>query len=307
MAHRVFVTGASGFVGRSTVRALVLRGHEVSALVRSGRLEIDGVGVVQGDLFDAESLDRGMRGCDAVIHLVGIIQEKKSKGVTFERIHIEGTRAVLDAARRAGIRRHVQMSALGTRSDAVSTYHRTKFEAEELVRHSGLEWTILRPSMIHGPGGEFMQMEAGWVRGTRAPWLFMPYFGRGMFGQAGSGKIQPVYVEDVARALIDCIDNRVTIGKTYELAGPDVLTWPGLHRLVSQKLVGKERLAVAIPAWYAKVLASLVPQALLPFNQDQVIMAIEDNVTCRMPEFLQDFGWQPQSLSATLDVYAAKL
>src|SRR4029079_943824 len=123
----------------------------------------------------------------AVIHLVGIIMERRHKRVTFERIHFEGTHSIVDAAQRNGIRRYLHMSALGTRHDAVSTYHRTKYAAEEYVRASGLDWTIFRPSLIHGPRGEFIQMEAAWARYKAPPFLFMPYFGRGFFGRGGAG------------------------------------------------------------------------------------------------------------------------
>ena len=105
---------------------------------------------MRGGLFEAAALDEGMRGCDAVVHLVGIIRERPSRGVTFGAVHLEGTRRVVDAAARNGVRRYVHMSALGTRPDAASDYHRTKYEAEEYVRAGGSDWTIFRPSLIHG-------------------------------------------------------------------------------------------------------------------------------------------------------------
>src|SRR5206468_414885 len=120
-----------------------------------------------------------------------IIMEKPSKGITFERIHFEGAKNVIDAAVRNGVRRFVHMSALGVRADAVSTYHRTKFAAEQYLRASGLDWTIFQPSLIHGPRGEFMRMEALWARGMLPPFLFMPYFGGGFMGWRGAGKLQP--------------------------------------------------------------------------------------------------------------------
>src|SRR5262252_7117141 len=109
------------------------------------------------------------------------------------------------------------MSALGTRPDAVSTYHKTKFAAEQYVRGSGLDWTIFRPSLIHGPKGEFLQMEAKWARYAAPPFLFMPYFGAGPFGTGGAGKLQPVYVKDVARAFADALSNRKTIGEIFPI------------------------------------------------------------------------------------------
>jgi len=191
MAGTVFVTGASGFVGEAVVQELLERGYEVNALVHR-RPIVSAAGRVHsidGDLFDTKVLEKGMRGASAVIHLVGIIFENRFSGVTFERMHLEATESVIDAAKTAGVKRYIQMSALGTRMDAVSIYHQTKFAAEQYVRGSGLDWTIFRPSMIHGAKGEFMQMVSKWVRKKAPPFFAMPYFkGRRRGGQP---QIQP--------------------------------------------------------------------------------------------------------------------
>jgi nucleoside-diphosphate-sugar epimerase len=309
MPGRVFVTGGSGFVGSAVIDALLARGYGVNALVNrrqlTGRPQ-DAVRSIKGGLFDPAALDEGIAGAEAVVHLVGIIMERPSRGVTFERIHFEGTRAVVDAALRNGVRRYVQMSALGVRPDAVSTYHKTKYRAEQYVRASGLDWTIIRPSLIHGPGGEFMRMEANWARRKAPPFLFMPYFGAGPFGRGGAGMLQPVHVDDVARAFVDSLANPKTIGEVYPLGGPDRLTWPQLHRTCARAVVGRERRVIALPAWYAKLLTAVVPRALLPFNRDQVIMSHEDN-TCDLTKFRRDFGWDPRPFEPTLSEYAAKL
>lgn len=304
---RVFVTGGSGFVGSAVIEQLLEKGHEVRALVNRRDLGFgERVSSVRGDLFDAEALQRGMSGADAVIHLVGIIMERPSKGVTFERIHHQGTRSVVDAARRAGVKRYVHMSALGTRPDAVSTYHKTKFAAEEYVRASGLDWTIFRPSMIHGPRGELMQMEAKWARKKAPPFLFMPYFGAGAMGRGGAGKLQPVSVKDVARAFVEALTNPKTIGEVYPLAGSQVLTWPQMHQIAAQAIVGKKRWVMALPVWKAKLLTRIVPGALLPFNRDQVIMSQEDN-TADMTKFVDAFGWTPGAFENDVKGYAGEL
>ncbi|HTL30781.1 MAG TPA: NAD(P)H-binding protein [Tepidisphaeraceae bacterium] len=307
MAGRVFVTGASGFVGSAIVDELTSRGFAVNALVNRRSLpDHPEVTVIKGDLFDPVALDRGMQGCSAVIHLVGIIMEKRSQGLTFERMHFEGTQAVVDAAKRNGIKRYAHMSALGTRFGAVSDYHKTKFRAEEYVRASGLDWTIFRPSLIHGPGGEFMQMEAKWARFKAPPFLFMPYFGRGLFGFGGAGKLQPVFVNDVARAFVDALENRRTIGEVYPIAGPDVVTWPQLHTNVSHEVVHHKRWIMPMPVWVARILASILPARLLGFNRDQLIMSQEDNTT-DLTKFVDHFGWQPQPFGSSLSQYADQL
>ncbi|MGB7157409.1 MAG: complex I NDUFA9 subunit family protein [Tepidisphaeraceae bacterium] len=306
MAGRVFITGGSGFVGSAVIDELVARGYSVNALVNRKKLDRADVESIPGDLFDDRALEAGLRGCDAVIHLVGIIMEKPSKGITFERIHHQGAARVVDAAKRAGVRRYVHMSALGVRPNAVSAYHRTKCLAEEYVRDSGLDWTIFRPSFIHGPHGEFMQMEAKWARRKAPPFLFMPYFGGGLFGTGGAGRLQPIYVGDVARAFVDAIEKPKTIGEVYPLGGPDVVTWPQMHHTVSRAIVGRERAAIPIPAWYAKALTHVVPGALLPFNRDQVIMSQEEN-TCDLSKFTDAFEWTPRGFEEAVKGYASQL
>jgi NADH dehydrogenase len=263
------------------------------------------VGLVEGDLLDGPTLEAGMHGCTSVIHLVGIIREKPRQGVTFDRVHREGTIAVVEAARRAGVRRLVHMSALGTRPDAISNYHRTKHQAEQAVQTSGLDWTIIRPSLIHGPGGELMRMEAMWARKKAPPPLFftpfMPYF-----GGKRAGRIQPVYVKDVARAFVDAIEKPKTIGRVYELGGPKAMTWPKFHRICARAIVGQERWTAAMPVGVAKLLCAVGIAPLLGFNRDQVIMSLEDN-TCDLTKFTDDFGWGPNDFEETLQTYAGRL
>ena len=307
MPGRVFVTGGSGFVGSAVIDALLERGYAVNALFNRRPVARSGdVRSIKGNLFDQPALDEGLRGCEAVIHLVGIIMEIPSKGLTFQRIHFEGAASIIDAVRRAGVRRFVHMSALGVRPDAVSDYHKTKFRAEQYLRQSGLDWTILRPSLIHGPGGEFMQMEAKWARMKAPPFLFMPYFGAGPLGRGGAGLLQPVHVKDVARAFVEALEKPGTIGEIYPLAGPDQVTWPELHRICAEAVIGRRRWVMALPVWKAKLLTHLIPAPLLPFNRDQVIMSQEDNTT-DLSKFIHDFGWTPRPFESSLREYAKGL
>lgn len=307
MPTGVFLTGGSGFVGSAVIAELLAQGHSINALTHRVSLPAGNPNLreIHGELFDSSVLDQGMSGCDAAIHLVGIIMEKPSQGITFERMHFEATRQMVDAARRNKVRRYIHMSALGTRPDAVSEYHRTKWKAEQYVRDSGLNWTIFRPSLIHGPGG-FMAMEARWAKKSAPPFVAMPYFGKGLFGLGGAGLLQPVYVKDVARAFVQAIDTPASILKTFELAGPERFTWPQFHAAAAQEIVGKRRLAAPLPAWFAKLLASAGLGPLLNFSRDQVVMSQEDNVGDPVP-FETDFGWKFRPFRDSLREYVARL
>jgi len=187
---KIFISGGTGFVGERVCRALRERGHELRLLVhrRLGAAE-SGIEVIEGDVTRLESFAAGVNGCDAVINLVGIIREFPERGITFERLHVQATAGLLEATRKAGISRYLQMSALGTRPAAASAYHQTKWRAEELVRASGLEWTVFRPSLIFGPRDAFINMLAAQLR--LAP--VMPVIG------SGSYRLQPIHADDVAR------------------------------------------------------------------------------------------------------------
>ena len=306
MAGTVFVTGAGGFVGTAVCEELSERGYAVNALVhrRAVQATTGGIKSIQGDLFDARALEEGMRGAVAVIHLVGIILEKRAQGITFHRMHVQGTKRVVDAAVGAGVRRYVHMSALGARPDAASEYHKTKYTAEEYVRASSLEWTIFRPSLIHGPKGEFMGMVNAWVRKKAPPFFAMPYF-RGRRRGAGMPEIQPVYVKDVARAFVDATEKPKTIGEVYPVGGAKRYTWPGFYRMSARLIRGRERWVTGIPVQVAKLMAKL-GGPLVPFNRDQIIMSQEDS-TADLTKFKTDFGWEPRGLEETLPTYAAQL
>ena len=308
MPERIFVTGSSGFVGSAVIEQLLEKGYDVAALLHCGSLKAGGdrVREVRGDIFSAAALDEGMAGCQGVIHLVGIISENPAQGITFERIHHQGAIHVIEAAHRARIKRFIHMSALGARPEAPSEYHRTKYAAEKALHGSGLDWTIFQPSLIHGPDGEFLKMEAAWARGKSPPWLFMPYFGGGLLGWAKPTSVQPVFVEDVARAFVEALDKPAAVGQTYPLGGSQALTWRQMHHLAAEIFTGKRKAAIPIPTWCAKALTHLVPASLLPFSRDQVIMSQEDSV-CDMSRFLADFGWTPGGFEQTLGAYAARV
>jgi NADH dehydrogenase len=238
-----------------------------------------------------------------VIHLVGIIMERPHQGQTFEKIHVESTNRLISAASHHGVKRWIHMSALGTRPNAVSRYHQSKWRAEEHVRESDIPFTIIRPSIIHGHDGEFMQMVKGFCRGNSPP--FLPYFGSGLFGQRGGGHVQPAWVEDVARCFVDALSNPATINETYPLGGPEVYTWPQLYTTCQRYIPGANlrKKPKAVPVWLAKLVAG---KPLVPFNRDQVIMSQEDS-TCQTSKVEQDFNFKLAPFEPTFAEYAAKI
>ena len=153
----ILVTGGTGFVGSHLIQRMCKEGLPVRAVARSPdkvqALKDLGVEVVKGDVSDKASLEQATAGVERVIHLVGIIQE--SPGETFHGVHVDGTRNLLEAAKKNNVRGFFYQSALGARPNAKSEYHKTKWEAEELVRASGIPYTILRPSLIYGSGDRF--------------------------------------------------------------------------------------------------------------------------------------------------------
>lgn len=304
-SKQIALTGATGFVGRHVVSRLLSRGYRIHTLVRDPQklaTKDTHLKPVVGDLFDDHAIEELLRGCDAVVHLVGIIMEKPAAGQTFQRVHVEATQRLLTAVKHAGIKRWIQMSALGSRPDAVSTYHRTKWQAEEAVRDSGLGWTIFRPSIIHGPDGEFMRMVKDFWTKRFPP--FVPYFGAGVFGKNGAGRLQPIHVEDVATCFADAVDNPLAGGETYPLGGPDVLTWPQLYTIVRNHLPSPRRKQiVAVPVWYASLIAGLPG---VPFNRDQVIMSQEDS-TCGIEKAQEHFKIKFSPFEDTFTGYASKL
>jgi uncharacterized protein YbjT (DUF2867 family) len=133
-----------------------------------------------------------------------------------------------------------------------------------------------------------------WASGKSVPYVFMPFFGRGVIGQSAA-RLQPIRVEDVARAFVDCIDRPDTIHKTLDLAGPDRFTWPQMYRLFAKHTLGKSKPAIGVPIWYARLLTRIAPASLLPFNRAQVEMAGEDNVAADNT-IESYFGWRPERM-----------
>ena len=267
----ILITGAAGYVGRAVVAEARKEGFPLRAVVRNPKsaqwlAKQYGVDLVHGNLIQPASLAGCCDGVNCVIHLVGIINEWKEN--TFQRVHVDSTVNILDEAKRAGVKRFIHMSALGARPNAVSRYHQTKWEAEEAVRKSGLAWTIFRPSLIYGAGDRSVRVLAKLVR--LSP--FVPVIGN------GQTTIQPVPVELVAQAFLRAIRNDSTVGKVYDLVGPEPFTWNELYdKLLAQ--AGRLKPKIHIPIPIARIQGAVMEKLSKypPLNREQVIMAQENN------------------------------
>ena len=225
---KVLVAGGTGFIGSYLCRELVERGHEVTALSRSPEDTPEGVDSAVGDVTAYDSIAPAVEGQDAVVNLVALspLFEPKGGNEMHDRIHRGGTENLVTAAEAGDVERFVQMSALGADPDGDTAYIRSKGAAEELVKESGLDWTIFRPSVVFGEGGEFVSFT------KRLKGMFAP--GLPLYPLPGGGKtrFQPIHVEDLVPMLADSLEDDEHAGQTYEIGGPEVLTLREVTNLV---------------------------------------------------------------------------
>jgi uncharacterized protein YbjT (DUF2867 family) len=292
--QRVFVTGSTGFVGKRVVRALLAHGFLVRCLVRPGSEEklrgFESIDRVPGDVLRPDDLVASVEGCGALVHLVGIIRERRARGITFERLHVKATLNMLALAKKAGVRRYLQMSALGTRPHARSRYHQTKWQAEEAVRQSGIDWTIFRPSVIFGRGDQSISVLAGMIR--RLP--VVPVVGDGRY------RLQPIGVEQVAEGFARALTSRVAVNQSYEVAGPEAYAFVDLLDQIGAALGRRRVRKVHAPLAAVKLLTSALEWLpLYPLSRDQIAMLEEENVT-DPTRFYTDFGITPEPLAQGL-------
>jgi len=276
----VAIVGGTGFVGSYLCEALVRAGHTLSLLVRAGsedRVAVQsGVRIVAGELASAASLDELVEGCDAVLYNVGILREIPRSGVTFEAMQYQGVVDTLAAARRAGVRRCLLMSANGVKSPG-TRYQDSKFRAERHALESGLDVTVIRPSVVFGdPRG---RME--FATQLRRDMVDMPLpavaFFSGLSPAEGAVVMSPVHVEDVADAFVAALGDDETIGRIYELGGPEVLTWTDMIERIGAA-VGRKKLILPMPIGVMRLAATLFDRlSFFPVTRDQLTMLEEGN------------------------------
>lgn len=299
----VTVFGGSGFVGAQAVRELARLGWRVRVAVRRPNLayELKPAGdpgqiqLLRCDVSDASQVAAACEGADAVVNLIGVLHESGKR--TFQAMHVDAARRIAEAARAAGARRFVQVSAIGADANGKSAYARTKAAGEAAVREVFPDAVILRPSVIFGAGDDFLNRFAAMA--TFAPAL--PLVGM------GKTRFQPVYVGDVAEAIARSVTDASLGGRTFELGGPGVLSFEDVLKLVLRE-TGRRRLLAPLPFPVARAIGSVAQLSSIVgispvLTRDQVLSLETDNVVSEGAEGLAQLGVQPTGMAAVVPSY----
>ncbi len=303
----VTVFGGSGFVGRHVVRALARRGYRIRVAVRrpdlAGFLQplgnVGQISFVQANLRFRKSVDRAVEGSDHVVNCVGILFESGRN--TFDSVQEFGARAIAEATRAAGATL-THVSAIGADANSQSIYARTKGRAEQAILSTVPSAVILRPSIVFGPEDGFFNKFADMSRFFPA----LPLVG------GGHTKFQPVYVTDVAEAVANAVDGKLSAGSVYELGGPEVMSFRDcLETMLA--VIDRKRPLVSLPFGIASLMgsvASLVPFITPPITPDQVTLLKSDNVVSADAiahgRTLEGMGIKPTALEAILPSYLVR-
>lgn len=302
MQGLVTVFGGSGFVGAQVVRALAKAGWRVRVACRRPQRAYDvvpfgDVGQIQlmrADITDKAAVARAVEGASAVVNLVGILYPAMGRG--FDAVHAEGARNVAEAAAAAGVKRLVQMSAIGADPEGPSAYARTKAEGEAAAQEAFPGVTIMRPSIIFGPEDSFFNRFAQLAGITPV----LPLFGGGV------QKYQPVYVGDVAQAFARALADPAAAGRTFELGGPTAYSFRELMEIVMRE-THRSRVLLPLPHLAATVLGmvgnvqSLLMAPIL--TSDQALLLLKDNVPAEGSAGLEALGIEATSVESIVPTY----
>jgi len=278
---KVAIIGGTGFVGGYVTDALLKAGHSPSLLVRAGsesKLHESGrVQSTSGDIASPEALRSLLAGCSAVIYNVGILREFPRRRITFEESQYQGLVRTVEAARAAGVDRLLLMSANGVRKPG-TPYQETKYRAEEFALQSGLDVTVMRPSVIFGDPRGTMEFATQLFQEMVRPPIPAVGFFTGRDPEKGAVVMSPVHIDDVASAFVAALENEETIGQTYCLGGPEVLTWKEMIRRIAAA-TGRKKWILPMPTWVMRVGATLFDWLpFFPVTRGQLTMLEEGNI-----------------------------
>ena len=304
----VTVFGGSGFIGRHLIKKLADQDFIVRVAVRDTEaarylLTMGDVGQIiptAASILDVATIDNAVKGADSVVNLVGILAERGTQ--SFNNLHTIGASNLAKASSAAGVKNFIHISALGANSKSASLYARTKAEGEQRVLAEFKKAIVLRPSVIFGAEDKFFNLFAAISRFT----FFMPAFGcpafpklkffkdgrlisANFYGDGGT-KFQPVYVGDVAEAILVAFDNKKAQGNVYELGGPTVYSWVELMRLIFKE-VDRKRILVPIPFWYLYIVGWFLQKLPSPLlTCDQVTQLKINNIVSSKLGTFNDLG-----------------
>ncbi len=303
---RVALIGGTGFVGDYLTGALLAGGHEPSLLVRAGsesKVTAD-VATTTGDIDSADALRSTLNECSAAIYNVGILREFPSRGITFEASQYQGLVNTVEAAKATGVKRLLLMSANGVKMPGTA-YQETKHRAEQYALASGLDVTVMRPSVIFGDPRGKMEFATQLYRDMVKPPVPAVGFFSGTSPQKGAIVMSPVHIEDVADAFVAALENDDTIGRTYSLGGPEVLTWTEMLRRIAEA-TGRRKWILPMPTYLMRIGATLLDRLpFFPVTRGQLTMLEEGNTAD--PAFLQSLiGRQPRAFSVELLSYLSE-
>ena len=296
---KVAIIGGTGFVGSHLTDALRGSGHEVSLLVREGSeakvQKSEKICTTSGDISSHEALCSLMRGCSAVIYNVGILREVPRRGITFEETQYQGLVNTVEAARTAGITRLLLMSANGVKQPG-TPYQETKYRAEQFALQSGLEVTVLRPSVIFGDPSGKMEFATQLYRDMVRPPIPAVSFFSGSSPKEGAVVMSPVHIDDVTSAFVAVLQDDSSIGQVYALGGPEVLTWQTMVRRIAEA-TGRKKIVLPMPIWIMRVGATLFDWLpFFPVTRGQLTMLEEGNTAD--PDILRNLiGREPRAFT----------
>ena len=293
---RVAIIGGTGFVGGYLIESLLDAGHSVSTMVRPGsenKIRRSGqLRITDGNLSSQRAIEETCEACDAVIYNVGILREFPRQGITFEETQLLGVERTIAAAKSAGVSRFLLMSANGVHANG-TPYQDTKYRAEQLLRNSGLEFTVFAPSVIFGNPHGLMEIATQLYADMVVPLMPAIGFYTGWNPATGKVMLSPVHVEDVARAFVRALQDDTLLRQKVYLGGPEALSWPEMIERIAGA-AGKTKTVIPMPIGIMKLAALLLDWIpMFPVTRDQLTMLAAGNVVAP-DELARIIGREPR-------------
>tara|TARA_Y100001970_G_scaffold205843_1_gene250692 strand:- start:11202 stop:12128 length:927 start_codon:yes stop_codon:yes gene_type:complete len=298
---KVALFGSTGFVGKYILKSLINCEHDVYTLVRNGSEKklnrFEKLNIINGEIFNNTALEQTLMNCSSVIYNIGIIRQFPSKGITYQKLHFDFAKQIIDKAVQYNVNHFILMSANGVKENGTG-YQTMKYRAEQYLKNSGLNYTIFRPSLIFGKPNndqEFCsQLRDSMLKLPIPAPLFFPGLN---ITQAGKFEMSPIHVENVADFFVKSIQNEKHYMQTYALGGPKSFNWKEIINTIASALK-KNKLMIPAPVLPIKLLASLLDRfKFFPITRDQLTMLLEGN-TCLSKDLFLDFDITPIDFNA---------